>query len=102
MFDNSSCTVVVWRKQQQMRIKVRHRKLRGGPRETVYLDYYDKGRRWLEYLELYLGGTRACAKKDKETLAVAETIAHKRRLEYACEEHDLPQRGKLKADFVAY
>jgi integrase len=85
-----------------MSIKVRHRKLRGGRRETVYLDYYDNGRRWLEYLGLYLTGKRANAETDRETLRLAENIAAKRCLELASEAHGFAMQAKQKADFIEY
>ena len=85
-----------------MSIKVRHRKLRGGRRETVYLDYYDNGRRWLEYLGLYLTGKKANVETDRETLRLAENIAAKRCLELASEEHGFAMQAKQKADFIEY
>jgi len=85
-----------------MQIKVRHKKLRDGRRETVYLDYYDHGRRWLEYLGLYLTGKKANLETDRETLRLAENIGAKRRLELASEEHGFPMQAKQKADFIEY
>jgi integrase len=85
-----------------MQIKVRHKKLRDGRRETVYLDYYDHGRRRLEYLGLYLTGRKAHAETDRETLRLAENIAAKRRLELANEEHGFAMQAKQKADFIEY
>lgn len=82
-----------------MQVKVRSRKLRDGKRETVYLDYYDHGRRWLEYLGLYLTGKPA---DRKETLRLAADIAAKRRLELASDEHGFAMQGKQKADFIQY
>jgi len=82
-----------------MQIKVRSRKLRDGKRDTVYLDYYDHGRRWLEYLGVYLTGNRPA---DKETLRLAENIAAKRRLELASDEHGFAMQAKQKADFIDY
>ncbi len=87
-----------------MQIKVRHKKLRDGKRETVYLDFYDRGKRWLEYLGLYLnaGSTPTERDKNRETLRLAEDIAAKRRLEYRSEADGFTSRVKQKADFVAY
>lgn len=85
-----------------MSITVRHKPLRDGTRETVYLDYYDHGRRWLEYLGLYLTGKRACRETDKETLRLAHDIAAKRRLELASEAHGFTVQAKQKADFIEY
>ena len=36
-----------------MKIEIRTRELKNGNR-TIYLDYYDKGKRWYEYPKLYL------------------------------------------------
>jgi integrase len=85
-----------------MQIKVRHKKLRDGRRETVYLDYYDHGRRWLEYLGLYLTGKKAHAETDRETLRLAENVAAKRRLELASEEHGFAMQARQRADFIEY
>ena len=85
-----------------MQIKVRHKRLRDGRRETVYLDYYDHGRRWVEYLGLYLTGRKAHVETDKETLRLAENIAAKRRLELASEQHGFTMQAKQKADFIEY
>lgn len=85
-----------------MQIKVRHKKLRDGRRETVYLDYYDHGRRWLEYLGLYLTGKKAHAEADREMLRLAENVAAKRRLELASDERGFAMRAKQKGDFIEY
>ena len=85
-----------------MQIKVRHKKLRDGRRETVYLDYYDHGRRWLEYLGLYLTGKKANRDTDKETLKLAEQIAAKRRIELAAEQEGFAVQAKQRADFIDY
>lgn len=85
-----------------VQFKVRHRKLTDGKRETVYLDCYDRGRRWLEYLGLYLEGQRSTKEADRETLRLAESIAAKRRLEAVGAEHGFAAQAKQKADFIAY
>src|SRR5438876_2591787 len=85
-----------------MQVKVRSRKLRDGKRETVYLDCYDHGRRWLEYLGLYLTGDKKRRDEDRETLRLAENIAAKRRLEVASDEHGFAMQAKQKADFIEY
>jgi len=85
-----------------VQIKVRHRKLKDGKRETVYLDIYDRGRRRLEYLGLYLGPQKTHREANRETLRLAENIAAKRRLEVANDEHGFASRTKQKADFISY
>ncbi len=82
-----------------MTVKLRARRLRDGKTRTIYLDHYDNGRRWLEYLGLYLTGKREA---DKETWRLAENIAAKRKLEYASDEHGFAMKSKQKADFIAY
>lgn len=81
-----------------MKIRLRSRKISGG-RETLYLDYYDHGKRRLEYLELYLTGDRH---QDRETWKLAEQIEAKKKLEYACDEHGFVMLAKQKADFIEY
>ena len=67
--------------------------------KTLYLDIHDGGRRWLEYLKLYLVLDR---EKDKETLRLAKAICAKRELEIANQEHGLNIPSKQKADFIEY
>lgn len=85
-----------------MTVTVRHKKLRDGRRETVYLDIYVRGRRWCEHLGLYLEGTRKKRALDRDTLALADDIAAKRRLELTGGEFDLAPQSGRKADFIAY
>jgi len=80
-----------------MRITLRKRKRR--TRESLYLDYYDRGKRRIENLNLYLTGNR---KQDKLTWQLAEDIAAKRRLEFVQGEHDFPAPTKQKQDFITY
>ncbi len=81
-----------------MKISLRERKTAAGTR-TLYLDYYDHGRRRLEYLKLYLTGNK---KQDKRTLEVAHDILAKRRLEIAQENHGFPSATRQERDFLDY
>lgn len=81
-----------------MKVALRSRTTKAG-KTTLYLDLYDHGRRWLEYLDLYLVGD---SKKDKETMRIAEAIQAKRKLESVAEEHDIQDASRLNADFVDY
>lgn len=89
----------VLKRGRQVQIKVRHKLLRDGKRQTIYLDFYDKGWRRLEYVSLYLSGNRL---HDKEILRLAENIAAKRRLEFANDQHGFVMATKQQADFVTY
>jgi integrase len=81
-----------------MNIKLRKRRTRAGT-VTLFLDCYDQGRRWLEYLKLYLTGNRD---EDKETLKLAENIRARRQLEYASGEHGFTQQARQKEDFLEF
>lgn len=81
-----------------MRITLRRRTTKAGT-VTLYLDFYDGGRRWLEYLHLYLTGE---SKKDRQTLDLAETIRARRLLDAASDEHGLPRPSGKDADFIGY
>jgi integrase len=81
-----------------MTIALRQRKTRAGT-ITLYLDCYDRGRRWLEYLSLYLTGDRH---RDKETMRIAEARAAQRRLEAFGDQHGLSAPTKQKGDFIEY
>ncbi|WKN29744.1 Arm DNA-binding domain-containing protein [Porifericola rhodea] len=60
------------------------RKRNQGKKTSLYLDYYHKGNRKLEYLKLYLD-PKAKTKQEKElnkqTLQLAETIRAQRQIE---------------------
>ena len=77
--------------------------LRNKPTKTqgksLYLDFYDNGRRWYEFLNLFLSGDRL---RDKETLRIAEGILSQRRLDAAAIQNALPAPSRMKADFIEY
>ena len=77
--------------------------LRNKPTKTqgksLYLDYYDNGRRWYEFLNLFLIGDRL---RDKETMRLADGILSQRRLDAAATQNALPAPSRMKADFITY
>ncbi len=81
-----------------MKITLRSRTTNAGT-TTLYLDCYDNGKRWLEYLHLYLTGDKV---QDKNALNLAETIRAQRVLDSAAGEHGLTAPSKQKADFIDY
>jgi integrase len=81
-----------------VKISLRERKTSAGTR-TLYLDFYEHGRRRLEYLKLYITGNQ---KQDKRTRELAGDILAKRRLEYVQGEHGFPSPTRQQDDFLAY
>ena len=77
--------------------------LRNKPTKTqgksLYLDFYENGRRWYEFLNLFLTGDRL---RDKETMRLAEGILSQRRLDAAATQNALPAPSRMKTDFIAY
>ena len=57
-----------------MKIEIRTRELKNGNR-TIYLDYYDKGKRWYEYPKLYLVPDTAPYAKEQNKNAMDKAIA---------------------------
>lgn len=57
-----------------MNIEIRTRELRNGNR-TIYLDYYDKGKRWYEYPKLYLVPDSAPHAKELNKNAMDKAVA---------------------------
>lgn len=74
-----------------MRIEIRTRELKNGNR-TIYLDYYDKGKRWYEYPKLYLVPDSAPHAKElnKNAMDKAVAIRAKRLLGETPEEDGTP------------
>ena len=81
-----------------MRIEIRTRELKNGNR-TIYLDYYDKGKRWYEYPKLYLVPDSAPHAKELNKNAMDKAIAIRaRRLLGETPEEDgnpLKETGKI-------
>lgn len=90
-----------------MKVTLRQRKK--GSKVTLYLDYYEKGKREYEHLGLYLKpppekGTLSKADKDenKKILALAESIRSKRHLELQNNIYGFRDKEKLKGSFLTY
>ena len=90
-------------------MKVTLRKRKKGSKITLYLDYYDKGKREYEHLGLYLTpdpekGSLTKAQKDenKKILALAESIRSKRHLEIQNSIYGFRDKEKLKGSFLEY
>lgn len=90
-----------------MTVTLRQRKK--GNKISLYLDYYNNGKRDYEYLGLYLTpvpekGRLTKAQKDEnnKTLSLAENIRSKRHLEIQNEVYGFNDKGKLKGFFIMY
>jgi integrase len=81
-----------------MKISLRSRPTETGKR-SLYLDFYDNGKRWYESLSLYTIGDRD---KDKQTQRLAEAILSQRRLDAAATDNDVPSPNRSKLDFIEY
>lgn len=81
-----------------MKISLRERRTAAGTR-TLYLDYYERGNRRLEYLRLYLTGN---PKEDRKVREIAEQIRSKRVHEDAQGKHGFLIATRQKEDFLAY
>jgi len=85
------------------------RKRKKGDKISLYLDYYHKGKRQYEYLQLYLFPIKEKGKLTKEqkdqnrsNLELAENIRAKRQLEIQSGIYGFEQQGKLKGSFLQY
>ena len=78
-----------------MKIEIRTRELKNGNR-TIYLDYYDKGRRWYEYPKLYLvpDSSPHAGELNKNAMDRAVAIRAKRLLGETPEDDDKPMKEK--------
>ena len=90
-----------------MKITLRQRKK--GNKITLYLDYYDQGKREYEHLGLYLTpepdkGSLTKAQKDenKKILELAESIRSKRHLEVQNSIYGFRDKEKLKGSFFEF
>ena len=90
-------------------MKVTLRQRHKGNKIAFYLDYYDKGKRRLEYLDVYLIPEPTDRKLNKEEKQfnnrneeIAENIRAKKHLEIANGEYGFLNSDKLKASFIQY
>ena len=90
-----------------MNVTLRQRKK--GNKISLYLDYYQQGKRNYEYLHLYLipkplKGSLSKSEKDenKKNLELAESIRSKRHFEIQNGIYGFQDHGKLKGSFLRY
>lgn len=86
-------------------MKVTLRKRNQGKQISLYLDYYEKGRRKTESLKLYLDPnpkTKTAKDLNKHTLQLAESIRAKRLLEIQNGRYGFDSKAKLDASFYRY
>lgn len=90
-----------------MKVTLRQRKK--GNTISLYLDYYEKGKREYEYLGLYLVPkpkigtlTKFQKEENKKILELAERIRAKRLLEVQNNIYGFRDKEKLRADFMDY
>lgn len=84
-------------------IKIRTKKLENG-NQSIYLDVYSDGQRKKEYLKLYLlpDTTKANKQKNKETLALVNSIKAKRIVELQNGRFDFESRAGEKVLLIEY
>lgn len=90
-----------------MTVSLRQRKK--GDRISLYLDYYDNGKRDYEYLQLYLIPepekgklTKEQKEENRKTWELAEAIRSKRILAIKNEEYGFRDTSKAKISFIDY
>lgn len=90
-----------------MTVKLRSRKKAN--KTSLYLDIYNKGRRYYEYLDLYLIPepekgklTKAQKETNKQTLELAESIRSKRQVEIQNGIYGFLNQAKTKGSFLKY
>ncbi len=87
-----------------MGVKLRKRKNKDGTQSLV-LDIYKDGKRnfeFLKHIKLLKPLSQVERAKNKETLALAESIRNKRALEIEASEYQVAARFKSKVDFTEY
>ncbi len=89
--------------QTKESVKLRKR-LRPSGNTALFLEFYIKGKRTYEYLNLYLvpEKTRADKERNRETLRFAETVRGKRLVEVQNGEYGFEGTYKLDTDFLDY
>ena len=90
-----------------MTVKLRQREQRG--KISLFLEYYNNGKREYEYLKLYMTPTPLKGKLSKQVkeenekiLSLAETIRSKRHLEIKNGIYGFNDSGKMKGSFINY
>lgn len=83
-----------------MGVYLREKKL-GGGQVSFYLDIYHNKRRWYEFLEIKINKNHP-TQQDKEKRRLVQEIRAKRENELIVQDNGLIDKGKRKADFVAW
>ncbi len=81
-----------------MSVLLREKKLSSG-KISLYLDIYHNGKRYYDFLRLYITKDRAA---NKEIKKLAESIRSKRELEIQNSDHGFIPQFKKKINFVEY
>jgi integrase len=81
-----------------MKVTLRRKQLKDG-RQSLYLDYYHKGKRRYEYLRIYLTGDK---QSDKEKLQLAQAIRSKRELEAVSGEFGFDAKFKQETNLYEF
>ena len=81
-----------------MKVTLRRKQLKDG-RQSLYLDYYHKGKRRYEYLRIYLTGDK---QSDKEKLQLAQSIRSKRELEAVSGEFGFDAKFKQETNLYEF
>ncbi len=85
-----------------MGVKLRRRKNKDGT-ESLLLDIYVQGKRYYEFLKhikLLKPNSQVERLKNKETLALAESIRNKKALELEASDHQIAVKYKSNVDFI--
>lgn len=90
-----------------MKVALRQRRKTG--LISLYLDYYDRGKRWYEYLGLYLSPegengklNRVDREENKRIMQLAEAIRGQRLIELQNGKYDFYNQAQLQANFLEY
>lgn len=86
-------------------MKVTLRQRNQGGKTSLYLDFYDNGKRKREYLKLYLEPnpkTKVDRNLNKQTLALAESIKAKKQIEIQNGTYDFYNSEVQKGSFINY
>lgn len=86
-------------------MKVTLRKRNQGGKTSLYLDYYQKGKRKSEYLKLYLDPnprTKIQKNLNKQTLELAATICAQKQVEIQNGTFGFTDSEKIKGSFISY